>query len=56
MASPTINRISPLTAFKAREAALEILKEIEEKGAYLTLVLKTGSFRGSLFPVQREPP
>jgi 16S rRNA (cytosine967-C5)-methyltransferase len=39
MASPTINRTSPLTAFKAREAALEILKEIEEKGAYLNLVL-----------------
>jgi 16S rRNA (cytosine967-C5)-methyltransferase len=39
MASPTINRTSPLTAFKAREAALEILKEIEEKGVYLNLVL-----------------
>jgi 16S rRNA (cytosine967-C5)-methyltransferase len=39
VASPTINRTSPLTAFKAREAALEILKEIEEKGVYLNLVL-----------------
>ena len=39
MASPTINRTPPLTEFKAREAALEILKEIEEKGVYLNLVL-----------------